>query len=92
MEKTMKMSWRANEFYREYLELKTEIAELAQKADLADSLFFGGATFFGSEQPTDKKKHLDEKLERMKVVLWELNAGGVTAEKLLYLSWGIEVE
>lgn len=83
MSKGLKMGLRTNEFYIEYLELKTEIAELAQQKEYAH-------IFLDGERSIQAK--LDKKLERMKVVLWELNAGGVTTEKLLYLTMGIEVE
>lgn len=55
MDETMKMSWKTSEFYQEYLELKTEIAELAQKVELADSMFFDGSTFLvPKSRPTRK--------------------------------------
>lgn len=83
MAKEMRMGWRAQEFYHEYLDLKVEISELALRLETAHIYLDNGKA---------TREALDKKLERMKVVLWELNAGGVSAEKLLYLSMGVEVE
>lgn len=82
MTKGLEMGWRTNEFYIEYLELKTEIAELVQKASWAHVFLDNGKA---------NREKLDEKMKRMQVVLWELKSGGITAEMLLYLSWGIDV-
>lgn len=82
MSNGVKMGWRTNEFYIEYLELKTEIAELVQKSSWAHVFLDNGKA---------NREKLDEKMKRMQVVLSELKLGGITAEMLLYLSWGIDV-
>lgn len=83
MTKGLEMGWMTNEFYLEYLELKLDIRELVERREFAHIFLDKGKS---------NQEKLDKKLERMKVVLWELNNGGVTAETLLYLSWGIELE
>lgn len=73
-----------NEFYIEYLELKQEIQELNVKVNAPQWFEKQGAS------QEENKKTLDEKIERMKVVLEQLKLGGVTAEKLLWLSLGVD--
>lgn len=79
-----KMGIVTNEFYIEYLELKQEIQELNVKVNAPHWFEKQGAS------QEENQKTLDEKIERMKVVLEQLKLGGVTAEKLLWLSLGVD--
>lgn len=68
--------WIAQEFYNEYLELKTEISDMTHNHLRHDQL----------------EKDLATKVKRMRFVLQELQSNKVRLEDLILLSIGVDVE
>jgi hypothetical protein len=74
------------EFYIEYLGLKEELIELATEVERAH-LFQNADRYRETYQ-----KALDKKVARMHIVLEQLRLGGVSAEKLLFLALGVDLD
>lgn len=80
-------SFMAQEYYNEYLDLKTDIADRVKNLQVMKQ--FGTVTEEGVKLKEDK---LNEKVARLRVVLNELKiVHGVAMEDLILLSIGIDV-
>lgn len=77
--------WQAQDFYNEYLRLKTEIPELISGRD---HLFRHNK----EKEVQDFQISIDEKVERLKLVLNQLKVvHGVAMEDLILLSIGVDI-
>lgn len=74
------------EFYIEYLGLKEELIGLATEVERAH--LFHDADRYRETY----RKALDKKVERMHIVLEQLKLGGMTADKLLFLALGVDLD
>lgn len=79
-------SWQAQDYYNEYLTLKTEISHLINSRD----------HFFRNSKPKEVQEYqhsIDEKVDRLKFVLNQLNVvHGISMENLILLSIGVDIE
>lgn len=77
--------WLAQDFYNEYLKLKVEISELIQ-----NQKYF--ARHDKQKEVQDYQNEIDEKVDRLKLVLNQLRVvHGISMENLILLSIGIDV-
>jgi hypothetical protein len=78
-------NWQAQDFYNEYLRLKTEIPELINSRD----------HFFRHNKDNEAQEFqfsIDEKVERLKFILNQLKVvHGIAMEDLILLSIGIDI-
>lgn len=81
-------SWMAKDLYKEYLDLKTDIAERVKVLDYQKNIN-GAVTEKGIKELESK---IDDKVLRLRAVLNEMKiVHGVAMEDLILLSVGIEV-
>lgn len=77
--------WQAQDYYNEYLRLKTEIPELINSRDY----------FFRHNKEKEVQEFqvsIDEKVERLKLVLNQLKlVHGIAMEDLILLSIGVDI-
>lgn len=75
--------WIAQEFFNEYLDLKTEISQLVLNLEYMERRGF-------EEHSQEKKEEIKIKVERLKFVLQELKRNGVKSEDLILLAIGVD--